>query len=160
MRASLLTYHLFRIATNLIRFLGMSRRRSTHPAIMNAGGTEIDTTEIQRVEEEIQRKLNTLNIPMKDILGKNYQPKQRHKIPPSNIKQKMIQNQCVVYASLPYTNLREIKEPKMPPVLTKRLWQKSNSNVKGDAMRPRHLHRTRRESAFARRMSVYRGYIS
>ncbi len=141
-----------------MRFLGMGRRRSTHPAIMNVLGAETDAVAIERAEQELQRKLHTLHIPLKDILGKNYTPKHRHKMPPSNIKQKIIQNQCVVYAALPCSKLLAVKEQQMPPVLTKKLWQKSATNAKHDNPRPRFQRYRRASSVYSsRRASVYRG---
>ena len=149
-------FKLFRIATNVIKFLGMSRRRSTHPGLLcsNLGKGNQE-------EQELQRRLRALRIPVKDILGKNYKPRKRHKTPPTNIKQKMIQNQCVAYASLPYSELRKIPEIPVPAVLAKRQLERPVNALKQESLRSKG-HRNWREgsvfqsSVFARRQSMRR----
>ena len=72
-----------------------------------------------------------LDISLHNILGKNYQPKQRHRMPPT-VKPKINNLQCVAFSSLPFIELEPIVEPKMPQVLTQALaarqqQQRSNS---------------------------------
>ena len=51
-----------------------------------------------------------------DILGKNYKPKQRHRMAP-DIKPTINNLQCVAFSSLPFSELAVIEEAKMPTVL-------------------------------------------
>eukprot|EP00794_Sanderia_malayensis_P007564 gene7564-8402_t len=159
-----------------MRFLTTTgRRNSTFPQISKSGGkAAIEASKESLEEEQMQKGLKSaiaMQVHQKDILGKNYTPKNRHKIPPANVRQRMVQNQCVVYASLPCTRLREIKEPDVPQVvLAKRMWLKSTTNVNNNPNTTRHarlmMHRFRREgsvsqnNAFARRTSMLRGHKS
>lgn len=139
-----------------MKFSGSCRRRSTHPALiaLNLGSGSSDSDQV-----EFQKRLLTLKAPQTDILGKNYTPKNRHKIPPTNIKQKMVQNQCIVYASLPYSDLLAVKEQSIPPILAKKQWEKSASNAKSEHVKFKHPNRMQRERsgiALSRGQSVVR----
>lgn len=128
----------------------MNRRRSTYPGIFSK-----DTT-----DQEFHERLQSLKIPIKEILGKNYKAKKRHKTPPTNIKQKMVQTQCVAYASLPYSELQVIPDIPTPTVVAKRHLEKPLQIFKQDTARLKPGFRNRREGsvfqngAFTRRQSI------
>ena len=53
------------------------------------------------------------------ILGKFYEPKVRHRMPPVLTKPRLFNNHLSVYNSLPFTELTPVEEPRAPPGLVK-----------------------------------------
>ena len=136
----------------MLRFIDVSRLRSTQSFIM---GDKSGPNDGNQSGNEINRRLQTLKISTHDILGKNYKAKLRHRATPSHIKPKMVQNQCVVYGSMPCTELRALKELRMPPVLLKKSRQKSAA-ANESAVRHRPAHRLRREGSVLQSNAVRR----
>ena len=117
----------WKLAKNIFHILHLGRR-FTKVAVKS--GEENANDEIDDETAELKRP-QVLDISLHNILGKNYQPKQRHRMPPT-VKPKINNLQCVAFSSLPFIELEPIVEPKMPQVLTQALaarqqQQRSNS---------------------------------
>ncbi|KAK3740293.1 hypothetical protein QZH41_018524, partial [Actinostola sp. cb2023] len=54
---------------------------------------------------------------LKNVLGKYYKPKTRHRLLPPIQKPRFNQNQVVVYSSLPYKEMEPLEEPRLPSTL-------------------------------------------
>ena len=98
-------------------------RRNTKETIKD------DNLNQQEIDDETAAlsRPHILDISLHEILGKNYQPKQRHRMPPV-IKPKINNLQCVAFSSLPFKELDHIDEPKMPQVLVQALAAKQQQN--------------------------------
>lgn len=75
----------------------------------------------------------TINIEesLKNVLGKHYHPRKRHRSLPSLQKPQFNQNQVVVYSSLPYKDMDVVVEPRMPSTLAHH-GHKASSATLGD----------------------------
>ncbi|XP_066922655.1 cilia- and flagella-associated protein 337-like [Clytia hemisphaerica] len=100
----------WKLARNIFTILHMGRR-NTKSAVKDEDVTQIITSETSAINRH-----QILDIPIHEVLGKNYKPKQRHRMPPI-IKPKINNLQCVAFSSLPFKELEHIEEPKMPQVL-------------------------------------------
>ena len=110
------------LTKNLFTMLQMGRRIPT-------AAIKDDHLAQQEIDDETASlfKPHICDISLHDILGKNYQPKQRHRMPPV-IKPKINHLQCVAFSSLPFKELELPEEPKMPQVLVQALAAKQQQN--------------------------------
>ena len=140
-----------------MKFFGATRRRS-----VIRPGSSLDSEDLEKKEQELQKRLKVTKIPVKEILGRNYKPKRRHKAPPSHIRQRIVQTQCLAYSSLPFCELQIVPEMPIPAIVAKRQLEKPSQSVKQDVTRFKPMHRSRRDgsvfqgNAFARRQSLMR----
>lgn len=112
----------WKLAKNIFTILHIGRR-NTKETIKD------DNLNQQEIDDETAAlsRPHILDISLHEILGKNYQPKQRHRMPPV-IKPKINNLQCVAFSSLPFKELDHIDEPKMPQVLVQALAAKQQQN--------------------------------
>ena len=82
------------------------------------------------LELETAMYLKSIDSSLKNVLGKCYQPKTRHRLLPPLPKLKYNHNQVVVYSSLPYKELESIElNPKAPGVLRQQLVRYKSSTT-------------------------------
>ncbi|XP_028518792.1 WD repeat-containing protein 49 [Exaiptasia diaphana] len=93
----------WRVAKHILRITrlgGHARRRSKSMA-----------------ESDPNLMLPNIDRSLKDVLGKHYKPKTRHRLLPPMQKPRFNQNQIVVYSSLPYKEMESLEEPRLPSSL-------------------------------------------
>ena len=112
--------------------------------------------DVELEEPELFSYLRALKSRAKDVLGKEYKPKKRRKVKAIEIKQKIIQNQCIAYSSLPYCELGKIPEYPLPEVLAKRQVEKHVNPLKQDVTRGKGFRR--REESDLQGLPLYRRY--
>ena len=134
------------MASNIIRFLGVNSPR--HSASARSARDSDLSFVLEKDGPELQDRLEALKIPLKDVLGKNYKPKKRHKVQPVEVKQRMVQNQCIAYSSLPYSDLEKIPECPVPAALTRRQTEKQLHATKQDTPRQKGCRNRREETDF------------
>ena len=106
----------WKLAKNIFTVLHLGRRatRTTPVKTDDENADEIDD------ETAALSRPHVLNISLTNILGKNYKPKQRHRMAP-NVKPQINHSQCIAFSALPFSELEPIEEPKMPAVLIQAL---------------------------------------
>ena len=111
----------WKLAKNIFTIMHLGRSNTKETVKNDPTQQEIDD------ETAAMSRPHILDISLHQILGKNYQPKQRHRMPPV-IKPKINHLQCVAFSSLPFKELELIEEPQMPHVLIQALAAKQQQN--------------------------------
>jgi len=111
----------WKLAKNIFTILHLGRRMTKVQVKNEQFDEEIDdeTAALSRPE--------LLDISLHEVLGKNYKPKQRHRMPPV-IKPRINNLQCVAFSALPFKELEQIEEHKMPVVLVEALAARQQQN--------------------------------
>lgn len=138
------------MTSKIIKLLGVNNSQKSSPRHLPLESA-VKTT-LEQGDPELQSRLESLKIPLKNVLGKNYLPKKRHKAQPTEIKQKIIQNQCVAYSSLPYSELEKLPDYPMPAVLAKRHHEKQDT-AKNRGSRNRRDESDLQATALGKRLS-------
>ena len=132
----------YRLARHITRITALSRcgtQQHTHEATDNT-------------DDEIEWD-TTIAHSLKNVLGKFYKPKTRHRFLPPLPRLKFTQDQMIVYSSLNFKELQTIEEPKTPAVL----WNHNTRYKSSSSLLPRFLTKAtgHRGSSESKQTSYY-----